>query len=519
MWPRPQLCRLCERPANNGGFPAAEVDSEKFDEWCLNYLGTTLAAELKEDDLICYFCVWDARCLHQKNKEANSTALGSDSWPDFNGLCWWPSIEQEVETNVKILFDHYKAGHIQQCWVQLENIIQSEDATLVESEDEIITSEPKQESKVKCVYCYKISPNIDCLRGHIKNCHDDIAIKCDYTKKCSAFFRNYKEKESHIKEFHLKSKEKVLYDCIYCPRRAMRKENLACHVRERHAAVAIRCPIQRCSILFKTQDDLTSHLATTHLKMKKNNRLQCSMCEFKTNERAKISHHEFVVHNIGNNSSFKCPKCSEIFITKYKMRSHFHAKHNLRTCPACNCKVPSKCFNKHKTKSSCRECGLELDCCESRRQHEVKCRKLIYNCGMCPYMFRCKSTLKYHINRKHLNIKDSSLRFKHFGLECKICCKYFSTPYTLNNHLQTVHSERKNKFQCAHCSQEYMIKFCLINHLAMVHDLLEKEHECEYCTKRFYRANDLKSHIQVYHSKKIVECRLCNRMMLKTGLK
>ncbi|XP_059478268.1 uncharacterized protein LOC132198317 isoform X4 [Neocloeon triangulifer] len=56
-----ELCRLCERPAADGGHRAAELDKDKLAEWCLNFLGTTLAKEIDDRDLFCYFCVWDAR--------------------------------------------------------------------------------------------------------------------------------------------------------------------------------------------------------------------------------------------------------------------------------------------------------------------------------------------------------------------------------------------------------------------------------------------------------------------------
>ncbi|XP_059478266.1 uncharacterized protein LOC132198317 isoform X2 [Neocloeon triangulifer] len=115
-----ELCRLCERPAADGGHRAAELDKDKLAEWCLNFLGTTLAKEIDDRDLFCYFCVWDARFYHNKS---HNEANGEDDYD----MCWWP--EQDVDKNAQDLHKNYTDGKLQQCWVSLEKLPSEEKAS------------------------------------------------------------------------------------------------------------------------------------------------------------------------------------------------------------------------------------------------------------------------------------------------------------------------------------------------------------------------------------------------------
>jgi hypothetical protein len=62
MWTRPVLCRLCECPALDGGVRVDQLDAAKLSKWWLRKIGTDFIPEESEiDELICNFCIWDAR--------------------------------------------------------------------------------------------------------------------------------------------------------------------------------------------------------------------------------------------------------------------------------------------------------------------------------------------------------------------------------------------------------------------------------------------------------------------------
>jgi hypothetical protein len=62
MWTRPVLCRLCECPASDGGVRVDQLDAAKLSEWWFRKIGTDFIPEESEmEEIICNFCIWDAR--------------------------------------------------------------------------------------------------------------------------------------------------------------------------------------------------------------------------------------------------------------------------------------------------------------------------------------------------------------------------------------------------------------------------------------------------------------------------
>ncbi|XP_059480836.1 uncharacterized protein LOC132199820 [Neocloeon triangulifer] len=246
MWAK--LCRLCERPAADGGYRAAELNLEKFSQWCLNYLGTTLAENVEDDDLICYFCVWDARFLFESEKNSQSEILDE--------MRWWPEEGASKEFSLR---NYYKAEYIKQCWVPLMKVQEiSYASSFDKSLDETSIEKPVKRKRgrkyavtsksVQCVYCKKHC-HFHHIPKHIRIMHADIAIRCDYLQ-CSKYFLSEEEKCKHIQEYHLKPKEQVLHDCCYCSKQALTRSRLYKHVRWCHSEIAIKCRVGRCGDFF-----------------------------------------------------------------------------------------------------------------------------------------------------------------------------------------------------------------------------------------------------------------------------
>jgi len=58
-WKRPALCRICECPAADDGVQVDQLDGRKLALWWKSKLGAEFQPE--ENQLICQFCVWQAK--------------------------------------------------------------------------------------------------------------------------------------------------------------------------------------------------------------------------------------------------------------------------------------------------------------------------------------------------------------------------------------------------------------------------------------------------------------------------
>ncbi|CAB3388264.1 Hypothetical predicted protein [Cloeon dipterum] len=130
------LCVLCERPTADGAVLAVHVDKEKLQNWLLNICGHEFAVEIKDEDLICYFCIWHAEFLAKHGL-------------DFKADSWWPQDMDYLDDAAKELRRSYFDGKVEQSWVQLEKIDESE------SEEETESESGTEENQRKCFYCVK----------------------------------------------------------------------------------------------------------------------------------------------------------------------------------------------------------------------------------------------------------------------------------------------------------------------------------------------------------------------------
>ncbi|XP_059468693.1 zinc finger protein 11-like [Neocloeon triangulifer] len=504
MWP--ELCRLCERPAANGGYRGAEVDKNKFAEWCLNFLGTTLADEIEDDDIFCYFCVWDARfylgelqsemCVENRTRSCNLN------------LRWWP--DKVAEKSVQVLFESYTAGKVQQCWVPLTKALHKQ-KTVFSSDEKSQLEGPT----FQCCYCLKTFKSKPCWRWHIKKQHADIAIRCNYHTLCCSYFKSVEDRDAHLRMVHLKPKLLKLFECIYCPMKDLRsKRNLHNHVRSKHSDVSITCQMcqmNNCLSYFKSQADLKSHFEKIHQPLERRKKFKCSLCNFKCLTKYELSHHKAKKHKKVNITSH-CPKCPASFSSGINLKYHISSVHNFRTCPACASHISTSRFVDHLKIRVCKYCKSEFDCQGLHRNHKQKC-KHSKKCSTCFKAFYSYSTLKRHVLNHHV-VENRIVKNEKRRPKCKFCFKYFLSIGCLNNHLRTMHAvEGIYKFQCAHCSKKFVSKQSMKMHFIVVHSLLEKKHDCNHCERKFHLLYQLKKHAKSHLR---MECEIC-KMEVKPG--
>jgi hypothetical protein len=63
MWTRPVFCRICECPVSDGGDRVNQLDAAKLSKWWFCKISTDFQppGESEIEEIICNFCVWDAR--------------------------------------------------------------------------------------------------------------------------------------------------------------------------------------------------------------------------------------------------------------------------------------------------------------------------------------------------------------------------------------------------------------------------------------------------------------------------
>lgn len=99
---------------------------------------------------------------------------------------------------------------------------------------------------------------------------------------------------------------------------------------------------------------------------------------------------------------------------------------------------------------SCDNCGLKFPNRKSFRTHNVKHRKVVFTCDLCPQSFLFKFDLTNHVEGKHLKLLPFACNicpYKHYSrmslkshmkkhgpkAECKICHKFISN---MHQHMQ-----------------------------------------------------------------------------------
>ena len=135
--------------------------------------------------------------------------------------------------------------------------------------------------------------------------------------------------------------------------------------------------------------------------------------------------------------------------------------------PSRPCKHCGKVFTRKRTmRLHIKRVHLKIKDNKVDRQTKIKDIK----CEQCDKVVKRKTELKLHTKRAHLKIKDHV---------CEVCIKPFSTTNELNTH-KIVHREKK--FHCNICSLKIRDKRSLVNHMESRHmGISKKPYFCQDC--------------------------------------
>ena len=125
-----------------------------------------------------------------------------------------------------------------------------------------------------------------------------------------------------------------------------------------------------------------------------------------------------------------------------------------------------------------------------------------YKCSKCKSFFPSDSSLRYHIEKDHQNIRWS----------CDKCDKVLFTKSGLREHVRSVHE--KIRFKCHICGITNRTERSINRHKTTVHDNITR-YSCQHvnCGYKSYDQASVKSHAKKVHEgvRKNETCKLCGK--------
>ena len=125
-----------------------------------------------------------------------------------------------------------------------------------------------------------------------------------------------------------------------------------------------------------------------------------------------------------------------------------------------------------------------------------------YKCSECESLFPSDSSLRYHIEKDHQNIRWS----------CDKCDKVLFTKSGLREHVRSAHE--KMRFKCDICGVTNRTERAIRKHKTTVHDKITR-YSCQHenCGFKSYDQASLNNHVKMVHegNKKKDKCKICGK--------
>ncbi|XP_065345390.1 zinc finger protein OZF-like [Cloeon dipterum] len=469
------LCRLCECPTSDGHVLASQVDRFKLRKWAMKVMNLTeedenLPEVVGEEDLICYFCIWQAEFGDESGDEA---------------VAWWPK-NLDLEESAKVLRENYSVGEVEQCWVQLDEI------DLPEYEKEI----PKKKKCVSgvCLYCGK---SYNHLMNHVNYMHKK-AIKCEI-KGCTTYFHTQKEKELHMQEdLHKKRnkpRESKRIRCKYCESVHFFSSGQSWrqHMKYVHSKLSVRCSRVGCKEYFKSKSELILHF-NSHKQAVNQDLFECKHCEYFTTVEFNLRKHEQSKHMP---KIFKCDGCDAKFGSEMLVNKHFKRCHTFEKCKSCGQEVALMSIARHIKPSVCQKCKLSLECSGVYQLHRKKCKQTLLSCKECGKSFSWSYDLNIHLNKVH----TKTVIF---------CCEHCDFSTYFGKGQMSVHMQRKHlpkTIKCGECNKLFASERILKHHKYSSHEYVR----CAECAQEVGRR-------KMYYHQTVKTCRRCECKFKCRGL-
>ncbi|XP_035701337.1 zinc finger protein OZF isoform X1 [Folsomia candida] len=308
--------------------------------------------------------------------------------------------ERHVANHAK--FDQTYPLFCQSC----DKRFQTQDQLDLHSKKSCILLETKEAKVFPCSLCDAKFPNRVKLAIHQRSQHPELL-----TWKC-ATCGSLHLSETHLATHSLLHDNKDSYNCLVCTRALFKsKDDLSLHLTTSHTGEeTIPCDVSGCPALFPNVPSKLQHMGSTHNEAV----FPCSSCDEKfVTFNARIVHVERA-HKDGGAQSFPCEwdACGKSFSTRASLRAHI-------------CRV-----HKGTRQKTCEICGQQLSTSGSYRDHlRVHSEAKDFICEVCGRAFRCQTNLTNHM------VSHAEER----PFKCEECGKAFGKRYILNDHVRKTH--------------------------------------------------------------------------------
>ena len=323
----------------------------------------------------------------------------------------------------------------------------------------------------------------------------------------------------HIKYVHERRKDE---NCHICDKKFARKKDLQRHIMRHEKIKNFVCEL--CGKGYPFKHELTMHINSKICSKEKEklsaleeayNRCGNSISiihekeKFNTNEEIESEVPQIENSSVQNSKDLTISSTSLDHLEKFENKSQQEGRRSKQNIDIGNLeKQPSK-------KLMCAKCPQEF----AAKHYYITHYKFThgggnelppgfenlmqFKCDQCPKSFSITSSLKRHIQIKHLAESteiDQSLVSKRLKLgrpkrihQCKLCLKTFISAYLLVDHIKRDHEGRKD-YKCHICSKEFGWRDVLKKHIKR-HEKI-KDFVCETCGKAYIFKHELSEHVK-----------------------
>ena len=397
--------------------------------------------------------------------------------------------------------------------------------TIQEHTCQAYTVEGPQFRCPECRESFEISQQ---LKKHMSEVHSlERNFKC---KQCGRQYEMFCKWNTHV-QTHRSDRH---YVCNKCGKRYkfldhLKREHLPCFSN----FAELKCP--KCNEEFVMASQLRNHM--THCQNV--HAVKCLVCHQLLSSQSKLDKH---MHRHTADKPYQCPQCEKSFVCRSGLLSHTrsHSAKKRYVCDVCSKAFTAKrvLLKHYKIHLNVKEkCSLGNETNGASNQVQKKetsqqMQKHLYGCGLCGCLYMGLRSLKRHLpcagvagekdpffcgecNEKFF---DENELQKHVAsvhsenlFSCSICSKMFVKERYLKMHM---HSHTgKYPFKCKQCCKHFKnvlhLKYHLPCYVSPGSDI-----QCNQCQKTFFKIAQLRTHINIDHSRQAKQCNVCGKKFL-----
>lgn len=350
-----------------------------------------------------------------------------------------------------------------------------------------------------------------------RNWEDDIDDGSIWCKDCNKWFLCVGDLKNHIQKSHMGSKifhhhcrnsaGKASGDknCDKCKKSFTTRADLRRHEDSIHLEELFVCDV--CGVNFTREDSYNRHKTNKHKTVEDLNH-RCDLCGIKFKRRDILLRHIKTVHS-DEQGSFCCNICNTTFNRKTNFMRHLDNLYSSEGNPANACE---KCPESFCTTSSLKahletKHMVEVDQSNLKNQAQENATSEVHKCLFCGKSFVRKRNL---INHRKLVHKDNVI-----DLRCLLCWRKFTSKANLERHQEEIYKDGIAKNKCDNCGKQFCTNKHMRSHVNSVHT--QDQFVCEYCDQSFITSSNLTKHSK-RRLRASLSCDICGKVMCNLKL-